>query len=267
MKIGIKLGKIEELKVLLNYKGPFKCYEIPAKLLEYEDVLSELRKKEYIFTVHGESDFFNDNKEQIVQETIKQIGLCKHIGVNKIILHSLLYDNIRQWNEISISDTIEAFESIIEYAKDKSVECLIENGCFKEKGNYETTALSHIHVEIAQKLDVNMVLDLGHAALTAYSSKIELGNFLKPYIENKQKIEIIHISDNDLLEDQHCAVGDGGADLNCYENIIGKIDNALYTVETYPSGIYKTMTWLLMKLNADYTEEQIRGISREMGWN
>ncbi len=249
MNIAIKLGRPEELVSLLTYGGDIKNFELPAALLNEKKLINELVGKGFNFYIHGLVMYTPKMREMLVSETNHYLDVCRERGCTNFVLHGLAV----RGNELAVDKdryvdmTLRTLISIKEHAKEQGINCFLENGCFFGERNKQFSEIPsdpEYHIELARKLDMGIVLDLGHAALSAHWQKKLLYEFISVYVKSRIVPRVIHLSDNDLERDGHFALGAGKGDMGSYKKAINSWPGSLLTVENFPDSINKSLMWL-----------------------
>ncbi|HHT9125283.1 MAG TPA: TIM barrel protein [Candidatus Brocadiia bacterium] len=271
MNIAVKLGSIKELELLLHYHGHIKIFELPAKLIKEKSLIGKLMSYGYIFNVHGITMYSADMANLLIDKTQHYLQLCNELGCYNFILHGLVIkDSIYSSNNSALIDmTLRTLDTIKDYAVKFGISCFLENGCYSKSLSaqvYEIPSDPYCHLKLAQTLQMGIVLDLGHAALSARWYGQKLDDFLLPYIQASHLPDIIHLSDNFLENDEHLAIGEGRADLESFRQAIALWPESLLTVENFPDEIHKSLSWLVECLNNGYTKSDIDELCRCTGW-
>jgi|GEM_PF-2189129 sugar phosphate isomerase/epimerase len=272
MQLAVKLGNSKELELLKNYRGGIRFFELPAELLTEKHLVRELLDRGFSFNVHGAAMYHENNADKFIKQSFYSLDLCKELGCNNFILHGLVGKSgiISSKNGNLHDKTFRALQRISEYAVDLEISCFLENGCYvnsalKKFYEYPSDSLSHLY--LAESLNMRIVLDIGHAALSARWFGKDLEEFLSPYLESLKIISIIHISDNSLLDDDHTAVGEGQSDIHMIRKVIEFWPDAIMTVENYPQDIYKSLVWLVARSKNEYKKTDIEDLCRAMKWD
>ena len=268
MRISIKLGKSAELESLKSYKGPFRYFELPHLLLREKRSIKDLIDRGFVFNAHGISMSAPKELEILLEGSRRCINNCASLGIDTLILHGMIVkDQYLDTKEDDLLDiTFNALVSIRDKAQKKGINCLLENGCNIGSRFREVPSDPVCHINLASRLYMGMVLDLGHAAISAFWRKMDFSYFILPYLENVKKPEILHLSDNSLTVDDHFAVGDGKADIRAYQFVIKKLGKALLTIENFPNSIYKSLIWLNVNFPDKINIEDIENLCRIMKW-
>ena len=271
MEICIKLGKQEEIDALSVYKGPFKSYEIPSKYLKINrKTLKSLKKYGYHFNVHGLNEYTNKTSAELIRRTCRYLELADDIECSNYVLHGLVWDGIsKNDKKEQITCTENALSEIVGHSSKFSVKCLVENGTFIDSGvekRNEVHSSPLNHISICKKLDVGMVVDIGHLLVTTYWQKHKIRETVNYYLTNTKNIAVVHLSDNLLKSDDHMGLGEGKADLKIYENLINYCKNAVFTIETFPNGIYKSLCWLIKQNGNEYSIKEAEELCGLMKW-
>lgn len=271
MNIAVKLGSVKELELLLHYHGSIKIFELPAKLIREKALIDKLIRHGYIFNVHGIAMYSSDMAERLIKETCQYLQICSELGCFNFILHGLVKrDSMYPSNNDPLIDvTLRTLDAINEYAIKLDINCFLENGCFTKSPSSsfcEAPSEPFLHLNLARTLPMGIVLDLGHAALSARWYGQSLNDFLLPYIQASHSPDIIHLSDNFLENDEHIAIGEGRADMKSFRRAIECWPNSLMTVENFPDEIHKSLSWLVGCSNNEYTKSDIDELCRCMGW-
>lgn len=271
MKIAVKLGDIKELEFLLHYNGPVKCFELPAKLIKEESLIGKLISRGYVFNVHGITMYSSDMAELLIDNTCQYLQICSGLGCNNFIFHGLVKRGMvdPSENDALFDATLKMLDSINDYATKLGVNCFLENGCFTKSFSIpfcEAPSEPFLHLKLAQTFAMGLVLDLGHAALSARWYGKKLDDFLLPYIQAPHAPGIIHLSDNLLENDDHLAIGEGAADLRTVRSAIEFWPDSLMTIENHPDRIHKSLDWLVGYSNDRYIKSDIDELCRSMGW-
>ncbi len=268
MRISIKLGKSAELESLKSYKGPFRYFELPHLLLREKRSIKDLIDRGFVFNTHGISMNGPKELEMLLEGSRRCINSCASLGIDTLILHGMIvkdqYLYIREDDLVDI--TFNALASIRDMAQKKGVNCLLENGYIISSKFREVPSDPVCHINLASRLYMGMVLDLGHAAISAFWRKTDFSDFILPYLENAKKPEIIHLSDNSLTADEHFAVGDGKANIRAYQFLIKELGKVLLTIENFPNSIYKSLMWLNVNFPNKINTEDIENFCRIMKW-
>jgi len=270
MNIAIKLGSLEELELLSYYKGPFKYYELPAKMLTEQSLIKELLSNGFKFNIHGITMHTDKTTVLAVEGSCHYLRLCKETGCLNFILHGLVIEDFTQANNAELLSLVtKTLNTINKYALKLGIECFLENGCYirsDSKQFLEIPSRPSSHLKIARELGTCVVLDLGHAAVSAKWYGETLNDFLLPYAQNTKPPDIIHFSDNFQESDEHLAIGDGAADTRDFYRAIELWPNALMTVENYPDRIHKTLNWLIEHERSAYRKSDVEDLCTVMGW-
>ncbi|MBU0768210.1 MAG: sugar phosphate isomerase/epimerase, partial [Proteobacteria bacterium] len=219
MCIAVKLGKKEEIESLGGYRGIFKHFEIPCSLLTGHVRLKDLIGKGFVFNAHGLVLPAEDEVGNFKRKTESHIDSCAQLGIQNLILHGAVKEDAKdnRYDEELLNATFKSLVGICEYAADRKVNCLLENGGYYSRDGVkyrEITSLPGHHIALAERLGVGIVLDMGHLALSSSQNGYGLKEFISPYFEGDRSPEIIHFSDNFLEEDDHVAIGYGKADID-----------------------------------------------------
>ena len=271
MNIAIKLGSLEELELLSYYKGPFKYYELPAKMLTEEALIRELVEKGFKFNIHSITMHTEKSLMLAIESSCHYLELCRQNNCLNYILHGLVVKEIGQLDNTKIiSDITKTLDEINRYALKLGIRCFLENGCFinSDMAQFaEIPSRSATHIRMADELNIGMVLDLGHASLSSKWYGQTLEEFLSEYIKTSKTPDIIHFSDNFKESDSHLAVGEGSADLRSYCRAIEMWPDAIMTVENFPENIYKTLNWLIERGDSVYRKSDVEDFCSVMGWD
>lgn len=273
MQIAVKLGTIRELELLLYYSGPIKVFELPVKLIKEKSLIGKLISRGYIFNIHGVSMYSADMAEPLIEETSQYLQTCSELGCYNFILHGLVKTDSMyplSNNDPLIDVTLRTLDAINEYAIKLDINCLLENGCYTKSlpsQFCEVPSEPFLHLKLAQSLSMGIVLDLGHAALSARWYGQKLDDFLSPYAQASQSPDIIHLSDNLLEDDEHLAIGEGRADLEIFRRAIALWPDSLMTIENFPNKIYKSLSWLIGHSNDGFEKLDIVELCNAMGWS
>lgn len=271
MQIAVKLGSTKELEFLLHYNGPIKIFELPAKLIREKTLIDRLRSRGYIFNVHGIAMYSSDIAERLIKETCQYLQICSELGCFNFIFHGLVKRGLvdPSDNDALFDATLKTLNSINDYATKLGINCFLENGCYTKSSFSpfcEAPSEPLFHLKLACTFRMGIVLDLGHAALSARWYGQRLDDFLSPYAQASQSPEIIHLSDNFLENDEHLAIGEGRADLESISRAITLWPDSLLTVENYPNEIHKSLSWLIKYSNDGCIKSDIDELCRSMGW-
>jgi hypothetical protein len=272
VRIAIKLGNVKELISLYYYNGPFKTFELPVKLLSEKILISTLIEQGFSFNIHGFSMYKADAADLLIERSCYYLKLCSELGCSIFILHGLVDSVILNPpdNAQLIEATYKTLNEINKCAIKLQIKCLLENGCYSRYPSCQISEIpsdSFCHIKLAQSLGTGILLDMGHAALSAHWYKQTLNDFLLPYENASFSTDIIHFSDNFLIQDEHLAVGDGLANLFNYRRILTIWPDALMTVENFPNAIYKTLQWLIDHSQNSYEKTDVDNLCRTMGWS
>lgn len=93
-----------------------------------------------------------------------------------------------------------------------------------------------------------------------------IDDFLLPYMQASHSLDIIHLSDNFLKNDDHLAIGEGRADLKRFRRAIEFWPDSLMTIENSPDSIHKSLDWLIRYSNDSYIKLDIDELCNSMGW-
>jgi len=273
VRIAIKLGNVKELISLLKfYNGPFKTFELPVKLLSEKYLISTLIKQGFSFNIHGFALCNADDADLLIDRSCYYLKLCSELCCSIFILHGLVGSDILNPSDNAqlIEATYKTLNKINKCAVKLQIKCLLENGCYSKYPSCQISEIpsdSFCHLKLAQNLGIGILLDMGHAALSAYWYKQTLDDFLLPYENASFSPDIIHFSDNFLNQDEHLAVGDGLANLYNYRRALTIWPDALMTVENFPNAIYKTLQWLINHSQNSYEKTDVDNLCRTMGWS
>ncbi|MBU1853974.1 MAG: sugar phosphate isomerase/epimerase [Candidatus Omnitrophica bacterium] len=268
MRIAMKLGNSKELESLRDYDGPFRYYELPARFLKKEkELVIELARRGLHFNIHGPSMYSWEMSDQLIEDSRSYLDMCEEVGCKNFILHGLTFQDDRQKiNEIMM----ETLCVIKDHAEIRGIKCLLENGCFfgkTSRKSFEVPSDPEDHANIARTIGLGIVLDLGHAALSARWYGRKMSEFFSSYNMKQCTPEIIHLSDNFLESDDHMAIGEGGSDIDDFQRAMDFWPDSLMTVENFPGEIHKSLKWLAKRAQKDYEMSDIVDLCRLMSWD
>ena len=82
------------------------------------------------------------------------------------------------------------------------------------------TSVPFYHIKLSKELGLGLVVDLGHAALSARWFNKTLNELLISYFESSITPIVVHLSDNFLENDDHVAIGEGKADVGVFSRVL-----------------------------------------------
>jgi len=132
----------------------------------------------------------NEESKEVVKSTIEGINDCKRFGVEGVVIH-VENDRLMHLNEKAGIDNLKR---VIETADKNGVIVAIEN-----------TKQNHIVEKVLESID-NPWLKLCYDASHDWLSGGSQGNIIDRF---GHRLEYLHLSDNDLIEDRHWIPGDG----------------------------------------------------------
>ncbi len=154
------------------------------------------------------------------KELMRGVDMAALMGIERAVTHPIaIYSK-----EISYGDWVRAnmafLTPVVEYAREKGVRILIENmPADKEAPDNHLYGSCALNVSsLADKLSCGVCWDTGHANISGYKQSEQLATI-------GERLEAIHIHDNDGIKDSHLPPFDGNVDwesvaqgLRCCEN-------------------------------------------------
>ena len=145
--------------------------------------------------------------EEFQRELMRGIDMAALMGIERAVTHPIaLYSK-----EVSYGDWVRAnmafLTPIVEYARDKGVRILIENmPADKEAPDNHLYGSCALNVSaLADKLACGVCWDTGHAHISGYNQSEQLKTI-------GDRLEALHIHDNDGVKDSHLPPFDGEVD-------------------------------------------------------
>jgi endonuclease IV len=169
-----------------------------------------------------------------------------------------------------LKQTLQALSCIKEHADKLDINLFLENGAFLGRENErlsEVVAFPECHIEFAKKLNMGIVLDLGHAALSSNWDERTLNDFISAYSAERAEPQIMHFSDNCLEYDDHSGLEEGMINMEDCKKAINNWPYSLMTVETFPGGIGRSLDWLIKHSDNSLTKSDAENLCNTMGWN
>ncbi len=140
-------------------------------------------------------------------ELMRGIDMAALMGIERAVTHPIaLYSK-----EVSYGDWVRAniafLSPVVEYAREKGVRILIENmPSEKEAPDNHLYGSCALNVSsLADKLSCGVCWDTGHANISGYKQSEQLATI-------GERLEALHIHDNDGLRDAHLLPFDGKVD-------------------------------------------------------
>lgn len=141
------------------------------------------------------------------RELVRGIDAAALMGIKRAVTHPIaIYSK-----EISYGDWVRAnmafLTPVVEYAREKGVRILIENmPADKEASDNHLYGSCALNISaLADKLSCGVCWDTGHANISGYRQSEQLATI-------GERLEALHIHDNDGLRDSHLLPFDGGVD-------------------------------------------------------
>lgn len=145
--------------------------------------------------------------EEFQKELMRGIDMAALMGIERAVTHPIaLYSK-----EISYGDWVRAnmafLTPVVEHARDKGVRTLIENmPADKEAPDNHLYGSCALNVSaLADKLSCGVCWDTGHANISGYRQSEQLKTI-------GDRLEALHIHDNDGIKDSHMLPFDGEVD-------------------------------------------------------
>lgn len=179
----------------------------------FEEVLNNnLDKfKKYNISLHGpyykteHSEKKGTEKYELSKEYfMKTLKLSKKVNSSYIVYH---HNNCKLFNKDIYEVINTSSENLIELnnlAKEYNVDIVVENAGVKKADNMLFD--ENEFIEMAKKIDNNILIDIGHA----FANKWDLKHVIKTL---KDKIVAYHLHNNDGINDCHNSILDGKLDM------------------------------------------------------
>lgn len=145
--------------------------------------------------------------EEFQKELMRGIDMAALMGIERVVTHPIaIYSR-----EISYGDWVRAnmafLTPVVEYAREKGVRILIENmPADREAPDNHLYGSCALNISsLADKLCCGVCWDTGHANISGYKQSEQLATI-------GERLEALHIHDNDGVKDSHLPPFDGGVD-------------------------------------------------------
>ncbi len=145
--------------------------------------------------------------KEFQKELMRGIDMAALMGIKRAVTHPIaIYSK-----EISYGDWVRAnmafLTPVVEYAREKGVRILIENmPADKEAPDNHLYGSCALNVSsLADKLSCGVCWDTGHANISGYKQSEQLATI-------GERLEALHVHDNDGIKDSHLPPFDGNVD-------------------------------------------------------
>jgi sugar phosphate isomerase/epimerase len=208
----------------------------PRILMKEKEKILKLLKQNNIPTV-GHTPWYielgteyENVRKELIKECKKMIDVASKLKIPIINFHShsrgLFYTSPRHKKKI-LDNFVESLKELVNYGKRKNVQIMMENA-----GDVsEITSIEDMEY-IFDKVDgLKVHVDFGH--LFIFNDMKEIRKFVLDY---KNRIEHIHIHDNDGIFDKHLPLGKGDLDYREIVKILKEINyDKTITLEVFTS--------------------------------
>ncbi|OHB34098.1 MAG: hypothetical protein A2Y09_05350 [Planctomycetes bacterium GWA2_39_15] len=169
--------------------------------------------------------FTRNRNYEFTEKTCSFIQQSKDLGCKNFVLHGSVRMGCLGDSEFKdfYEEDLKFLTPVVEYAKKLGVVCLLENGSYSLSSNLsfcEITSVPFYHIKLSKELGLGLVVDLGHAALSARWFNKTLNELLISYFESSITPIVVHLSDNFLENDDHVAIGEGKADVGVFSRVL-----------------------------------------------
>ncbi len=187
------------------------------------------------------ADAYPGVRRVAVEETVKGLDICRHLGVPKAVLHpGYLTGMIRHEPGKGRELALDSLAKVLDAAATRDVTICLENMFPRSGWMYKPEEFAMV---LERFPGLMMTLDLGHAAIQAPPDR------LRRLIETGgRRIRHLHVSDNTGRDDDHLPVGAGGID----------IAGALAALKA--AGYDQTMTLEVFSPDSDYLALSLRKV-------
>lgn len=194
---------------------------------EREKLKKVLTENKLAYTLHGPMfgiDLGSINpgiRKESIRQTKAAIDLIKELDGKIVTIHPpKTPSRLPPVKEHIFQLAKEAISEMNQYGKEKGVTVILEN-CGVEFNDWEENLADFLR--LVDECGVSVCLDIGHAHCSwRFSPEFTAGGLEKAQEALKEKIKVIHISDNHGKNDEHLPVGMGNIS---YQPVLSYLKN------------------------------------------
>ncbi|MGC8812409.1 MAG: sugar phosphate isomerase/epimerase family protein [Candidatus Aenigmatarchaeota archaeon] len=206
------------------------------KLLKKRKAIIKLLKENKMFAIGHTAwwmDFsspYEGVRKAWIKEAKRKIDAAKKLGISQITFHThsrIINQFYKKYHEEALENFISSLKELVEYAKKKNVEILIENA--GEWG--EITSFNLIKYIAYRVPEIKIHLDIGHAYIFGGMKNVK--RFILTF---KDRIAHLHMHDNRGKKDEHLPIGKGKINYKTVVKLLKRISyNGTITFEVFTS--------------------------------
>jgi sugar phosphate isomerase/epimerase len=193
------------------------------------------------------ADIYDSIRKASVKEVISALDMCSRLGIKKAVLHpGYLTGLLRSVPDLGGQLAFRSLDEILDAARERDIMICLEN-MFPRTGHmYRPEEMAEV---LDNYPDVMMTFDIGHACIKAPANRpisiLDVG---------AKRIRHLHVSDNNLVEDDHLPIGEGSIQ---FEEVFSRLKRIGYddtmTLEVFTSD-REYLRQSLNKVKAMWTE-------------